>query len=58
MVAWVPAITHLSPMGTVLAAHHRHNVGGWCSSHNAPNEFFGSCNCNGGFFILWRIRPH
>jgi hypothetical protein len=22
MVAWVPAITHLSPMGTVLAPHH------------------------------------
>lgn len=28
MVAWVPAITHLSPMGTVLAVHHRRNVGG------------------------------
>ena len=28
MVAWVPAITHLSPMGTVLAVHHRRNIGG------------------------------
>lgn len=28
MVAWVPAITHLSPMGTVLAVHNRRNVGG------------------------------
>lgn len=28
MVAWVPAITLLSPMGTVLAVHHRRNVGG------------------------------
>ena len=28
MVAWVPAITHLSPMGTVLAPNHRRNVGG------------------------------
>ena len=28
MVAWMPAITHLSPMGTVLAVHHRCNVGG------------------------------
>lgn len=43
MVAWVPAITHLSLMGTVLAAHHRRNVGGgaifdkglYCSNGNA-----------------------
>jgi len=27
MMAWVPAITHLSPMDTVLAVHHRRNVG-------------------------------
>lgn len=38
--------------------HHRNNVGSGRSAHNAPNEFFGSCDCNGGFFILWRIRLH
>lgn len=38
--------------------HNRSNVGGGCAPHNVSNEFFSRCDYNGGFFILWRIRPH
>ncbi|MEI3089716.1 MAG: hypothetical protein V8T01_07100 [Oscillospiraceae bacterium] len=44
-------MTLIEPAGATSAA-------GVYQRTNGLNSFFGSCDCNGDFLILWRIRSH